>query len=101
MAVAVEKNEEKCSLKINESMNIYSACDIKKKMFEGFSDCSEIEIDLSDVTEMDSAGFQLLILVRREAERLKKSLRIVSMSHVVSSLMALYRMEGYFQSQGK
>jgi anti-sigma B factor antagonist len=49
----------------------------------------ELEVVLADVTEMDTAGLQLLLLAKREAEHLGKPLRLRSANHVVTDLLAI------------
>jgi anti-anti-sigma factor len=85
-------------MKIEGNMDIYSVSDIKSGLSKGFMSSSGIEIDMSEVSEIDTAGFQLLVLARREAGRTGKSFRIVAMSQPVSSVIELYKMENYLQS---
>ena len=56
----------------------------------------EREIDLSDVSEMDSAGLQLLILAKREAVRHNTPLRLTGHSPAVLEVMNICNMAAYF-----
>jgi len=46
-------------------------------------------LDLSAVTEFDSAGLQLLLMARREAARLGRQLVVSAASHAVRDVFAL------------
>lgn len=46
-------------------------------------------IDLSGVTEIDTAGVQLLLLARREAEAEQRALRLLAPSSAVDEVFAL------------
>lgn len=81
---------------IREGMNIYSAVAQKAMLLKALEGCQELDIDLSQVGEMDSAGFQLLLLAKREAIKAGKSLRLSGHSKAVTELIDLYNMAGYF-----
>lgn len=77
-------------------MTIYHAADMKAPLLDSISRCREMEINLSEVVEMDTAGFQLLLLVKREAMRAGKPLRLVAHSPATLNLLDLYNMASYF-----
>ena len=54
------------------------------------------EIDLSGVAEIDTAGFQLLMLVKREARRLGKEAQIIAHSEAVRDVLDFYNMAAEF-----
>ena len=51
---------------------------------------SEVTVDLSGVTEVDSTCVSLLLEWRREAQRNKRTIRYTNLPHNLKSLMALY-----------
>ena len=55
-----------------------------------------IELDLSGVEHMDSAGCQLLIFAKREAGAAGKTLAIVAHSRAVQSLIEFYNLAAWF-----
>ena len=83
-------------LAIKEDMTIYNASSQKIQLLDALVECSELDLDLSQVSEMDTAGFQLLILAKREAIDAGKSLRLVAHSRAVTELLDLYHMASYF-----
>ncbi|MBC9072362.1 STAS domain-containing protein [Thauera sp. CAU 1555] len=83
-------------LAIVEDMTIYNAMMQKQSLVEALAACDELELDLSTVAEIDTAGFQLLVLVKREAARLGKQARIVAHSQAVSEVVDFFNMAAHF-----
>ncbi len=83
-------------LAIIEDMTIYNAAAQKQTLIEGLNACDELELDLSAVSEIDTAGFQLLVLVKREAARLNKRARIVAHSPAVREVVDFFNMAAHF-----
>lgn len=77
-------------------MTIYEAAADKPVLLDALAGSKELEIDLSSVAEMDTAGLQLLILVKRES--LKTGRRLSLTGHSESSLDVLdrYGLASYF-----
>lgn len=99
MPVTVKKNNGLCSIVIDGGMNIYTISDIKKEMFESFHDCQSLELDLTGVTEMDTAGFQLLLLAKREAHLADKGFGMTGISEAASAVIGIYNMTAIFNRQ--
>jgi anti-sigma B factor antagonist len=57
---------------------------------------SPIEFDLSDVTELDSAGVQLLLLAKRTAAARGMKLELVGQSAAVLRTLELLHLAGHF-----
>ncbi|AUL99019.1 anti-sigma factor antagonist [Zoogloeaceae bacteirum Par-f-2] len=83
-------------LAIVEDMTIYNAVAQKKTLVDALTDCDRLELDLSAVAEIDTAGFQLLVLIKREAARLGKQAHIVAHSQAVSQIVDFYNMAAEF-----
>lgn len=100
MNINLEKNDGVCRMAIECEMNIFNAAELKSAMFEhldSLDECSELQVDLAKTGEMDSTGFQLLLLLKREAGRLNKGFRISSHSPASRSVLEMYRMLDYFE----
>jgi len=67
-------------LAILEDLTIYHAMDQKQQLLDALNASSGLELDLSQVSEIDTAGLQLLILAKREAARQAKDLSIIAHS---------------------
>lgn len=77
-------------------MTIYNAGEIKAQLLSALQRASILEIDLSHVGEMDTAGFQLLVMAKRETQRLGHTLRIVAHSPAVREVIDFYNMDAFF-----
>jgi len=83
-------------LAINEEMTIYQAAPQKQLFVEALASAGQIELDLSRVPEIDTAGLQLLILLKREAAARDASVRIVAHSEAVRDAIEFCNMVTYF-----
>lgn len=77
-------------------LTIYSAMQTKPTILEALAHCTALEIDLSQVGEIDSAGFQLLLLAKREAARQGKTLRLAAHSAAVRETLDFFNMAAHF-----
>lgn len=82
---------------ISEDMTIYNAAAQKEQLVGALAAATgRLEIDLSAVTEIDTAGFQLLMLIKREACRQDKQAQIVAHSEAVRDVIDFYHMAAEF-----
>jgi anti-anti-sigma factor len=77
------------NLDIQGELTIYTAATEKQRLQEFLEQDSQLEVNLSRVSEMDTAGLQILILMKREAQRIGKDLRYVMHSQAVLEIMEL------------
>jgi anti-anti-sigma factor len=77
-------------------LTIYDAAAIKQRLINGIRASSVLELDLSQVGEMDTAGFQLLALAKRESQKLDHALRIVGHSPAVREVIEFFNTVAYF-----
>lgn len=96
MIIHVEVAKGLRRLKVEGDINIYSASEFKRQLLDQLGAAPLIEINLSQVGEMDTAGFQVLYLAKREAAKNGKALHLVSHSAGVLEVMDLYNMAAYF-----
>jgi len=81
---------------VQGSMTIYEAAADKPALLGALANATEMEIDLSAVVEMDTAGLQLLILVKRESLRAGKPVRLTGHSEASLDVLDRYNLAGYF-----
>lgn len=96
MTVAKTKKGGVCRLKVKDDMTIYQAVSLKDDLLKGLEGCEELEVSLAEVGEMDSAGLQLMLLVKREAAAQGKDIRFVAHSPAVVDVLELCQLTGYF-----
>lgn len=76
-------------LAIAGEMTIYRAAELKPLLLDAVRTHPAPALDLSAVTEFDSAGLQLLLMARREAARLGKRLAVPAAGAAVRDVLAL------------
>ncbi len=99
MNVTFNRESGMCTAQLEGEMTIYTAAEIKPMLLSLLDDCSEPEIDLSQVSEIDSAGLQLLLLAKREASRIGKSIRLVGHSPAVVECLDMCNLTALFGDQ--
>ncbi len=83
-------NSGKVSISPGEDLTVYSVGKLKDKLVDELKKSSELELDLSDAKKVDTAGFQLLVFIKREAEIAKKSVSLINLSNEAKSIFNLY-----------
>jgi anti-sigma B factor antagonist len=80
-------------------LTIFNAADQKAELLNFLESGPELEINLGQVQELDSAGLQLLILIKREAAQQGKSLSFTLHSKAVLEVLELTRLTAAFGDQ--
>lgn len=83
-------------LMLDGAMTIYNAAEIKDQLMTALNTASILELDLSHVGEMDTAGFQLLVMAKRESQRLNRTLRITGHSPAAQDVIEFFNMGAFF-----
>jgi len=83
-------------LTITEDLTIYHALELKEKFLDALAQTADLELNLAQVGEMDTAGLQLLVLLKKEAQRAGKCVRIVAHSQAVSAVVEFCNMAAEF-----
>lgn len=76
-------------MRIEQPMTIYTAGELKPRLLDAVRTSDQPEFDLSDVSEIDTAGLQLLMLAKREADSLARPLHITVASTAVREVLDL------------
>jgi anti-sigma B factor antagonist len=75
-------------------LTIQTAAEQKAALLEMLDRADDLEIVLADVTELDTAGLQVLLLIKREAAQLGKALRWVAPNQVVMDVLSIAHLSG-------
>ena len=81
---------------LDQDLTIYNAGCVKMQFLEALEANQLLELDLSQVAEIDTAGIQLLVFAKRESLRQKRSLRIVAHSPAVRDAIDFFDLASYF-----
>jgi anti-sigma B factor antagonist len=91
-----ESNNGYCTVLADGSMNIYVAARQKTILLEVLQKHQHIRVDLSKVEEMDTAGLQLLLLLKHTASQTGKDVSLVAHSPASLEVINRYKLTGYF-----
>lgn len=91
----VQYNRKGSRMTIAGELTIYQSADFKAAVLELVSACDAPQLDLAQVCEFDSAGFQVLALARREATSQGKSLTLRGCSEPVRKVLETYRVDDW------
>ena len=89
---AVNKN----TIYLEGEITIYQVAELKQQIFAVINDTQELEINLAQVTEIDSAGIQLLMFIKKQRLIFGKPLALTEHSKVVLDLFELMDLVTYF-----
>jgi anti-anti-sigma factor len=76
-------------LSIEGELTIYRAAELKRALIEPLEQKVGLDVDLAKVTELDSAGVQLLLLSQRTAAANQVELRFLELSPAVKAVLEL------------
>ncbi|HNU92299.1 MAG TPA: STAS domain-containing protein [Spirochaetota bacterium] len=93
---AGRKKNNHIAVSIQGEAGIYTVKRLHGELSKHLKAVQSMEIDLSGVSEMDTAGFQLLVALKREAAGNGKSLSLVGHSAAVLRVLDLYGAIGFF-----
>ena len=80
-------------LRLEGELTVQVAAEYKGVLLNALADRDEITLELSGINELDTAGLQLLLLMKREAGQLGKTVRLTEPSHAVLEVLALARLD--------
>src|SRR5262245_2148106 len=96
MAITLVTSVDRCKALVRGNMTIYEAAADKPVLLDALAKADDIEIDLSGVSEMDTSGLQLLILVKRESLKTGKRLSLTGHSEASLDVLDRYNLTSYF-----
>lgn len=85
-----------CRAVIDGEMTIYNAAELKRKLAAVLEDARGLEIHLGQVTEIDSAGIQLLMLTKKAREARQLATSLVEYSEEVLAALNTMGLVPYF-----
>lgn len=84
------------TIKLDGDLTIYAAAETHKQFMVALRDGRDIEISLADVTDIDSAGIQLLVLLKRECAALGRLFSLRAPSAAVLDALKVMHLDSYF-----
>jgi len=96
MTTDTEHKNEKSVLRIDGEMTIYRATELKQVLLAALNQTVELEVDLAGVTEIDTAGVQILLLLKRQALATQRKLHLVAHSPAVLEVLEMLNLAAHF-----
>ena len=96
MPMAKTRPDGTSVLHIEGDMSIYRAAELKAALLTSLDQAGELEVDLAAVTEFDTAGVQILMLAKQQAQAMQKTLRLIRHSPAVLEVFELLNLAAYF-----
>lgn len=96
-AAALPPPAEGTRFAIGPGLSIYDVADLKPRLLEAVANHAVLNVDLSQVESIDSAGIQLLMLAKVHALAYDHRFHLVGHSPVVLEIFELFRVAGYFR----
>lgn len=96
MQITGRKVRDGCRLTLSGELTIYTAATLKERLVRELGEPGPMEVDLGKVSELDTAGFQVLYGLRRACARIGKDLKISSSSQTVREVFELYNAARHF-----
>ncbi len=89
------------ALALEGEFTIFTAVELKTRLLQLIEQSHDtfLEVSLAGVTDMDSAGLQLMIMAKREAAICNKQLCFVDHSASVRELLELCNLSGLLDQQ--
>jgi anti-sigma B factor antagonist len=85
------------TLRIEGEMTVQRAVELRDALLGALEQqVSAVDVDLSGVNELDTAGVQLLLLAKRTALARSKQLRLVGQSSAVVQVLETFNLVAYF-----
>lgn len=79
-------------LEIKGELNIFTAAELRLQLLEALATNTELEIDLAQVSEIDSAGLQLMLATKREAAGRQQVVHFTGHSPAVCDALELCKL---------
>jgi anti-anti-sigma factor len=84
------------ALHLDGELTIYRAAELKPQLLQALQAARRLEVDLAGVTEVDTAGLQLLMLLKREAAAAERELVLAGHSQAVVDAFELLDLAPFF-----
>lgn len=84
MSIRIENDEHKTSLYIDGELTIYTAQEYRQSIIAGFDTNKNLEVDLTEVEEIDTSGLQILSALSKELAENGNEMKIIAASNVAN-----------------
>lgn len=96
MGIEIHNEAGCCHIRIEDELTIYTASAVAAAVSTALNSHASIGIDLSGVTEIDTAGLQILLVARKEALLHERQVRFIGQNRVVLEALQLMNLINFF-----
>jgi anti-anti-sigma factor len=96
MSITIETHGTTECVTLAGELTIFTVSEMWLSMLQLVREAEDIEINLQGITEIDTAGIQLLMLLKMEVEQRGRSARFVNHSTEVLDGIELFDLASYF-----
>ncbi|WP_308390115.1 STAS domain-containing protein [Acidithiobacillus sp. AMEEHan] len=96
MEIREQRQGEKLQLELQGNLDIYAVAELRGRLLSCLASAHTLEIDLRQVEEIDGAGLQLLLALKRSASEQGCQLSLSNHSPAVVEAMELCRLSTFF-----
>jgi len=91
-----KQGDTETQIAIRNEMTIYTALEQRNALLPHLKAEQTLQLDLSEVSEIDSAGMQLLIHMKKEAKRHNNHFSLINHSQAVVEVITLLGLTSFF-----
>jgi len=96
LTIQAKKEDGITQVIMQDEMTIYTALEQTNELLPHLKIDSELQINLSAVSEIDSAGVQILMLLKQESKHKNIKLSLTQHSQAVVEVFELLNLSSYF-----
>lgn len=97
MSVERKKSKETTTLTISGDLTIYSVAQLKDEILNDLENLEQqVALDLQSVSEIDTAGIQLLLFTQKHFLKHQKHLYLAKSNEVVDSVLTTFDLQAAF-----
>lgn len=93
MPLLYETQDDTAQVSIDGELTIYTAAELAAQLLPCLGNMPRMTLELSQVTEMDGAGLQLLLMALREASKAGTELTLTGRSKAVTETLELCNLQ--------
>lgn len=94
--ISVQTENDTCVISLTGELNIYTAAELKDELVTLVRDNETSSLNLANVQDIDTAGLQILVLLKQEATQLNHQLTYTNHSQPVVNVIELLDMVSLF-----
>ena len=97
MSIDILNESGNCRIRIDDELTIYTAGVVNATIRDALAANDSVAIDLTGVTEIDTAGLQILLVARKEALLRNRAVSFIGHNRIVIDCLRLMNLSNFFK----